>query len=297
MTEKNEESHPNHLSPIHQAMLAEGERERLVKMGADVKKLSGHDVLAIKSLDTALSGSPHAINQVFRLMKEASLITARQLEGQIEKGRLWRDLQQQKVDQAVASGEDPNLITPHPDDFVIDYDRGFSIAGPIDQTELQAVLQTCRVRDVLIMQSAMEERLEWPEHRAGDEEQSPRGQDPFEPEYIPSPFPGSAALLAMMLNNTLPARFKASHHEVAILALSYESKTKRELLKLTRDAWKSLGITVSRGWCTPPAEILRHQLSAYQDIAKEVFEQHDTSEEASQRDLAFRLFHTFGGKL
>lgn len=41
---------------------------------------------------------------------------------------------------------------PHPDDVVIDYERGVRFIGPVDEEQAARLEETCKMRDVLILQ-------------------------------------------------------------------------------------------------------------------------------------------------
>ena len=93
---------------------------------------------------------------------------------------------------------------------------------------------------MLILQAELEDRLDW------DEEPD---RDPAIPKDIGN---GSALLLAILINQTLPERHRLSDSEWVWVSWKHQRKTKRELLKETRQAWRSIGFIKPRGWRTAP---------------------------------------------
>ena len=47
---------------------------------------------------------------------------------------------------------------PHPDDIVLDYDKGVQFKGPIHEKEQARLEEAIKMRDVLIMQNALDQR-------------------------------------------------------------------------------------------------------------------------------------------
>lgn len=92
------------------------------------------------------------------------------------------------------------------------------------------------MRDTLILQHVLEDRLNWPEQPDGSSNDSE-----FEKR-------GSALLFACLLNDQLPKRFQMSGVQICMFERQYQWRTKRELLKLAHRAWAEVGANHPRGW-------------------------------------------------
>ena len=75
-------------------------------------------------------------------------------------------------------------------DIVIDPITGVRFKGPFDEQSEAQVVETCRLRDHLLLQDVLDQRLIKPTPANPDDQ------------------PGSALLLAIQLNETLPNRFR-----------------------------------------------------------------------------------------
>ena len=124
----------------------------------------------------------------------------------------------------------PPALLPHPDDVVIDDETGVRFIGPVDEAQAAKLDETIKVRDILIMQDALDRCLA----------EDPDGDDQ----------PGSALLLAMILDKSVPARFRLAKAEWSERMIRYNRMPTRALLKTVYGAWKALGAT---GTKRPPA--------------------------------------------
>jgi hypothetical protein len=166
------------------------------------------------------------------------------------------------VGQAIKQGRDPSQVLPHPDDICIIEGKGYKIIGPSDEAELAIVEGNCKRRDVLPIQTVLEERLVTMEAQSSGNSSEPD-------------FPGAAPLLLVQfVNETLPARFRKSDFELMREMDRYRRLNKRELLKKTRQAWASIGHPKPRGWTFPPFHQVRASLEylvpAFVGICREI---------------------------
>jgi Family of unknown function (DUF5681) len=135
----------------------------------------------------------------------------------------------------------PPALVPHPDDIIIDPSNDVRFIGPIDDEEQARLEQTLKLRDVLIMQSALDNRST---HRLDGE---------------PLSQPGSAEIIAMLLDRTVPPRLRLPSINWAMRSMQYEGMSKRELLKSLFTAWRKLKSDVPRGFVFPNMDgVVRH---------------------------------------
>jgi hypothetical protein len=144
---------------------------------------------------------------------------------------LWKDYVAEKrpiFAEALAKGESPPAIFPHPDDVKIDTETGVSFIGPLDEADLADLLETLKMRDALIMQGELDDR-------ADDTPASDRHDR-------------SAALpVAMLINERVPKRYRLSDIEFEMRMMRSRATSKRVLLKQVYRGWRELGLPMRRG--------------------------------------------------
>jgi hypothetical protein len=150
---------PLALTPLQQALLDEADRKVTILSEGEQQEVSIHQVVSRKLLQMAANGSVHALSNAVNEINIAQRLQQRKFEDNVEFGEKYKSLQQQLLDQALAKGEDPEKVLPHPDDIKVLPGKGFKIAGPVDETELKTSQNCCALRDVLILQSVLEERI------------------------------------------------------------------------------------------------------------------------------------------
>jgi hypothetical protein len=139
--------------------------------------------------------------------------------------------------QAKAKGEPVPELLPHPDDIVIDYEEGVTCNGPMNEKQLAEVKEIMRLRDMMIMQHALDEKL-WKVDYADD----------------PLQGPGTALLMALWLDqNFVPKRLQLSELLLSMRMMRYHATNKRTLLKDVYRARRAMGDhKVRRGMTAPP---------------------------------------------
>ena len=178
------------------------------------------------------------------------------------------------IEAAEKEGQEPPSPLPHPDDVVIDEETGVRFIGPTDEAGLMLVQENCALRDVLIMQDALDHRL------AGDTDDEKLG---------------TALLFATVLDQGVPKRFRLSDVEFALRTLRYRGTPKRRLLREVRQAWAGLGRAVPpRGWTMPPLEAGMEILEASYDAAGEFLNGGDPTETA--RSLLGKFKNSLGAR-
>ncbi|MEL6734726.1 MAG: hypothetical protein AAFO98_02440 [Pseudomonadota bacterium] len=214
-----------------------------VQSGGKTERISIEEALSRKIIETAMKGSPHAQGLAFKQIKEAQEKQTLIAQVQVEVGRLFKEKQKIALDRAVAEGGDPDKVLPHPDDIEIDETSGYEFTGPFDEESLDAIKETVAIRDCLLLQYELENRLDWEPH-------VPTKRLPETP-----PLPGMAFIWFTMLNNSLPLRFRLSDSDVDLQIWKLHRKTKRQMLKETYQSWSSAGIRLPRGYRTPPVRL------------------------------------------
>jgi hypothetical protein len=76
---------------------------------------------------------------------------------------LWSRIKaenQKAIEQARASGAPIPRVLPHPDDIIIDWEKGPKFLGPRIEEEWKIQMETVAIRDLLYIQQAMEDALD-----------------------------------------------------------------------------------------------------------------------------------------
>lgn len=126
----------------------------------------------------------------------------------------------------------------HPDNVVIDPERGVRFVGPTDERQAVQLEEALKVRDILLMQDALDQRL------SGD----------LDGDGLASR-PGTALLLSLKLIDTAPDRFKLRDTVITIRMMRYAATPKRQLLKVLYRGWRALGADFPRGKVFPPLRV------------------------------------------
>ncbi len=240
------------LTPLQKVLLDEADRRVSIVSDGAQQDVSIHQLVSRKLLQMAANGSVHALSNAINEINTAQSLKQQQIDEDVEFGQRYKDYQQRRLDQAIENGEDPGKVLPHPDDVQVVLNKGYRIAGPVNETELKTVRECCALRDVLIQQSELEDRNGEPAVVALIEN----------PE---EPFAGALAIvMAHMINNALPERFRKSDADIATEIFHHRKLTKRELLKETHRAWASIHKPKPRGWTLPP---YRQTLARFEQCA------------------------------
>jgi hypothetical protein len=267
---------PPGLTPLQKILLDEAGRKVTITSEGHQEEVSVEQVVTRRLLQSAASGSVHALSNAVNEIILAQRITQQEIEADVEFARRVKAHQQMLLDKARKEGQDLNTVLPHPDDIEVIPGVGFKVHGPWDETELKVILSNCARRDLYILQAALEERLLGPEMVA--DEPSPKASKG-----------GSAMLMALFFNHGLPDRFEKSNIEIIMDLSRLGRLTKRELLKATYAAWASLGRPKPRGWVTPPFHEARAKMELLADGCAELLRDSLDGKVTSDRDIAKRL--------
>lgn len=211
-------------------------------------------VAQVKALNmAALKGNPRAISTSLNMQLEADRRWAVELERRENLARNYKAVTREQIRQALAAGVPPPKFLPHPDDIVLDSEVGYRIVGPVDEQELAQFEETGRLRDLLLMQDVLDARL-----MAEPESQAPLDRH------------GSAFLLMLALDATLPLRWRLSNVDIIMKQNRFFAMSKRNLLKTVYQAWQAEGKNVRRGHTFPPMRRARDVLAFGSDLAAAV---------------------------
>jgi len=205
-----------------------------------------------KQFATALAGNAYSLKHVIQRHDWAERERRQYRMNEIE---IWQEYiaeKRQLIAEAQTKGEPEPIVLPHPDDVVIDYEKGVRFIGPFDEATLASLNESLKIRDTLIMQDALDQRASDANTVGGVLDRS------------------GALLLALMLNDHMPRRHRLSDVELQMRAMRYGGTPKRELLKLVYQGWRKLGKPVSRGKTFPSAGIIKQRLDRLIECFKEV---------------------------
>ncbi|MCC0025212.1 MAG: hypothetical protein H6874_13470 [Hyphomicrobiaceae bacterium] len=218
------------LTPHQRAILDEALRKVTVRSEGQSQEITLSQAIVRKYAQVALAGSPHALGRVTQEIIAAQSIKQMQIALLERIGHKMQETQQRKLDRVMEDGGDKNEVLPHPDDIEIVDGVGYLIVGPATNEELTILRRSCALRDQLLLQSVLEDRL-----NASD-----GGRDGT-----------SALVLAQFFNRSLPPRFKQTQGQLARTISRFECMTKRVLLKEAHQGWKVLGRPHPRGYRLP----------------------------------------------
>lgn len=216
--------------------LKEADRLIAIREDGETHRITAIDAVQRAQYVSALKGSAYSQKHIIERYDRAE---REQRQEKRDRTEFWSaniDASHKLLAEAKRKGEEAPLLFPHPDDVVIDEESGVLFIGPVDAEELKSLEETCRLRDLLIAQDALDGRAS-----AGDAH-------------------GSALLLALVLNQNIPARFRLSDAEFSMRMLRHRGTPKRQLTKMLFREWRSLGAQVPRGAAFPPLHVGRECL-------------------------------------
>lgn len=233
--------------------LKEAERMITVREGDKVNQISTIEAVHRAQSAAALKGNAYAQKHVIENYQRAEQARQREVQETIA---WWTEYVRDQRDahaHAIRNGLPAPSTLPHPDDVVIDSERGVSFIGPFDAASAERLRTTLAMRDVLIMQDALQQREG--ETRTGHED-------------------ATALVCAMRLDQSLPQRYWLSEQDWVLRMLRLQGVTKRELRRrLTRD-WAALGVNWRPQSRLPP---LSDFVSMFDQLLEAVAEASDVS--------------------
>lgn len=232
--------------------LKEGERLITVREGTETREMPTIDSVFRKQAATALGGNAYAQKHVIERYARAELERRQRIASEIEFWTSYVEMERAEIAEAKAKGQLLPDPLPHPDDVVIDYERGVRFIGPFSEDGRALIDENIQVRDILIMQHALDQRM-------ADEVESTDLLDQ----------PGSAFAFALFMNTSLPARHRLSTKKIELRAERYATWSKRKLLKDVYRAWRALGVTIPRGYTFPPFRYAKQKIDRLLKFAAE----------------------------
>ncbi|MCI5074034.1 hypothetical protein [Oricola sp.] len=230
------------LTQFEKGLLKEAGRKVTVRVDGKAVEADLAQVVTSKLFAVAAQGSPHALGHVLRSINEAQKLNQALVREEVERGRNIRKSLEEHLARAVRNGADPIWVVPHPDDIVITEGEGWALTGPVDEDGLKPIQERVGMRDVLLLQSVLDERSGHGDGDGGSASDVPMAEQA-----------GSASTaFAMMLNDSMPERFRMSTLEMVFVTDRHHRLTKRELLKTTYRAWAAIGQPKPRGTTLPP---------------------------------------------
>lgn len=239
----------------HTLAIREGERMIGVREGDKVQQLPGIEAAFRAQYASGLRGNAYSLKHIIERYEWAEREHRQHRMNEIE---IWQDIVANKrraIAEAEAKGEPPPASLPHPDDVVIDYEKGVKFIGPFDEAGVARLNETLRMRDVLLMQDALDRRL-----------MNEDCEDPLDR-------PGSALAFALFYNNHVPDRFKLCDVRLQMLMCRYQAMTKRRLLKEVYNAWRAIGGRPRRGKTFPPLRFVERAGNLINDVIEQHFDQ------------------------
>lgn len=231
--------------PMDRAILESMGRKVRIREGDTISEVSTPDAVMRALVASALKGTPYSLRTAVNLMQEAERRQAMAVRSQIEWARAYKAKVAEAIEAAHAAGKRSPAVLPHPDDIVIDESVGYRIIGPVDEEEQAKLEETLRLRDVLLVQSVLDERLK------------PRAEVDR---------PAGSLLFALMLNEAVPLRYRLTDTQMIDRVWRQERLSKRELLKQLYGEWKRLGINMPRGFIFPSLERVQAMLGFGLDV-------------------------------
>ena len=199
------------------------EGKTTVRIEGQSQEMSRSEIALHAQFKSATEGSPQSIRQFIELMSLVSQKRAAEVRAEVEWWTAFMVNQKARFARHVAEfGVEP-LEFPHPDDIVIDPDKGVVFHGPLDDEQHKQLLNTQHMIEACLLQDALETRLDQNDEITG------------------------AALLAHVLNEMLPKRLQQCDVQITLRAMRLQGLPKRELLKQTRAAWRTADVSLPRG--------------------------------------------------
>ena len=177
-----------------------------IREGDETKEMSTLEVVLRAQTKSAVGGNAYAQKSIIQRVALAD--AERQTEIEVSNA-FWRDYVAQHrraITEAERNGETPPAPLPHPDDIIIDEEKGVRFIGPIDEAQAASLEETLKLRDLLIIQNALDDCVADP---SGDDR------------------PGTALELAPLLNLCVPVRFRLTDIEVVLRVGRYGRTPKR----------------------------------------------------------------------
>lgn len=238
--------------PLLEQVLKAAARKVLRRENGKVEEITLDQAIIEATLAGATKTNPRSQALAIDLMQQANSAKAEDIR---RRNKIWEDYKASayaELAEAAEQGLPPPKIVPHPDDVDIDPIEGPQFLGPITEEQQAKLERLLQLRDVLIMQEALDER------------------STTRLDGTPLTEPGSAMLRVMVIDRFVPQRYRLSDNDVVNKLSQYKGTPKRQLLKQLYAAWRDVGIPQPRGYVSPNHTHVRARLELYFDLAHEV---------------------------
>ncbi|MDO6965230.1 DUF5681 domain-containing protein [Rhizobium alvei] len=238
--------------PVLLAVRSLASRKVTVRQNGEMNEINMSDAVLEATFTNAAKGNPRSQSIAINLMREADQARNREIQ---ENNEFWRDyksIMSKRMKASLARREPVEKMLPHPDDIEILHGQEPRFHGPMYEGQQKQLEDTIAYRDVLILQDALDQRSS---HRL---------------DGTPLTEPGSALVLAMVLDRCIPPRLRLSDHDWIRRSMKYEIIPKRELLKQLYDAWRRLGRPKARGYVSVNLNRTETYLFAIQELMSEL---------------------------
>ncbi|MEM9797116.1 MAG: DUF5681 domain-containing protein [Pseudomonadota bacterium] len=228
------------------------ERTIKTRQNGETKEMTGLEAVTTKQLATALAGSPHAQRQVLDGIRRSQEAHTREVAEEVKTWTWIKEDQERKFrTYREVHGCDPDLY-PHPDDIIITEDVGVRIEGPLSKEEAWEFKRKQAFVEALLHQDALDRKREKRRHKTDFQ-------------------PGDSYVTAIVMNRLLPMRYRMSDTALMFRRQHLLNQTIRELLKMTRKAWRKAGARLPRGAKTLQPEIMCDILDLCTELTKNQF--------------------------
>jgi len=234
---------PIGMQPTKAILLSEAKRPVQIRDGDGHSQISAVEGLIRAVFASALKGHPYAQRTLLEKLDRVEREEAREIA---EEHAFWEDYQdhcRSRVGAVRETGEVIEPVLPHPDDVVIEPGRRVRFVGPLNEAQAVKFEEYCRLRDALILQDALDQKLS---QASGTRRSAER--------------PGGALLLAVVINNLLPKRLQVAEGLLTRRMLQLEAASRRQLLKDAFQSWRVLGVSRQRGLPFPSLDQIQHAL-------------------------------------
>jgi Family of unknown function (DUF5681) len=238
---------------MQQLVLDAMRRKLTVKDAEGSREITVLQAVIRKQQQTALNGNPQAQRDILDRTERAMAAEQREIESINESALRYQAAIRAKIETASVAGQRITEYLPHPDDIIVRPGRRIEFIGPVCEVELAAVRKHVALRDALLLQAAMEEKL------CPDDDALPVVNRRR-----------SALGCAFLLNTYLPVRFRMEDEDFMIALYRNLHIPKVRLLKEVRRTWRGFGVKVQRGRVLPEIGAMGDRLGELSHFARRV---------------------------
>ena len=202
------------LLPMVNTILDEANKSITVREGDDFAEMTVVQALVKAHIAKALKGSAYAQKHLIEVISRSQQLQADEIVEQTEDWHKYIKYWHQQMNAPRDDDEEAPELFPHPDDIVFEHGKAPRFTGPMYKEAADDMDRTCRLRDTLLMQSALENRLN-------------KVTDDIDGQHVLT----TAMFAAITINDNLPDRFKLGFGHLMVQMGAFNILTKRQLLK------------------------------------------------------------------